>query len=97
MKVIFRPYWSFATTAFSEMKLAGGQPLARPPDADRNGRDTASGVVREHLSPDGEGERDDEEHEQSHLCHEEEEDLWLRIVSITTGIVCDVGARPTKL
>lgn len=42
---------------------------------------------REHPSFDGEGERDDEDHEQTHLCHEQEENLasggWLAIDSST--------------
>lgn len=29
----------------------------------------------EHLATDSEGERDDEEHEERHLCYEQEEDL----------------------
>lgn len=73
IKVIFNPYCNFAIIGFSEMKLfrTGQQVLQRgtclPGKLER-------GVLREHLPPQSEGKRNDEEHEQGHLCHQEQED-----------------------
>lgn len=76
INVIFSPYCSFAIIGFSEMKLFGvGQQISSGCSPGHvSARRVARGVVREHLPPQSEGERDDEEHEQPHLCHEEQED-----------------------
>ena len=39
-------------------------------------------VVREHFPPKREGERNDEKHEQGHLCYEEQEDLEQKPFSV---------------
>jgi hypothetical protein len=68
MKVIFIQYWILATTGFSEMKL---HPLVQSfPEHKRTSRD-----VRKDLALDVEGERDDQEHEQRHLKHQQQKDL----------------------
>lgn len=46
------------------------QTTCSPERAGRKGERRAAVDSREHLSLDGEGKRDDEDHEQSHLCHE---------------------------
>ncbi len=71
MKVIFIPYWILATIGFSERKLPSAVSF---PNLGEGGLASLRGV-RKHLPPDGEGKRDDEDHKQSHLRHEEHEDL----------------------
>lgn len=78
MKVILRPYCSFATMGFSEMKLCW-----QVMSVYRHFSGGVEGVAvysREHLPLDGKGKRDDEDHEQTHLCHKQEEDLVVEVV-----------------
>ena len=69
MKVIFSPYCNLATIGFSEIKLDGCQLKCL------QAGETRQGNAREHPAPDREGQRDDEKHEESHLCYQEQEDL----------------------
>ena len=81
MNVIFIPYWSFATSGLSLLQnLLGG--------IERDWR----GSVHEgkHLSTDRERERDDEEHEQCHLCYKQEEDLCANVLAVSSSI-CGMG------
>lgn len=66
MKVILRPYWSFAMTGFSEMNLSR-RALSVTGVQTRNRRWGKQGALREQLALDSEGQRDNEDHEQGHL------------------------------
>lgn len=50
--------------------------------AQRRGGTGVAVDSREHLPLDGKGKRDDEEHEQTHLCHKQEEDLVVEMVLV---------------
>jgi hypothetical protein len=67
MKVIFIPYCNFATSGLSE--LHDGEHLW---DVGEKRIGVHEG---KHLPADCEWKGDDEEHEERHLCHEEQEDL----------------------
>lgn len=81
MKVIFIPYWTFATRGLSELwgvswwAYVGGR------------RDVHEG---EHSAADREGEGDDQEHEECHLCYEEQEDLR-DVLALFVNVVNCVG------
>jgi hypothetical protein len=87
IKVIFIPYWSFATSGLSLLQRLLGWPWK------------LEGVYvheSKHLSADGKWEGDDEEHEECHLCHEQEEDLCANVLASFSGDV-KFRSRMTKV
>lgn len=87
MNVIFIPYWILATIGFSEMKLSYERSVGKSSrEAQLWIAASGKGIVfqpysREDAAADGEGKRDDEQHEERHLCYQEQEDLELWLVS----------------
>lgn len=66
IKVIFIPYCNFATSGLSELEWLSVVEVGKERYVVHKG---------EHLSADREGKGHDEEHEESHLCYKQEEDL----------------------
>ena len=71
MNVIFIPYCSFATSGLSLLYVC----------EQATNEEVWSVHEGKHLSTEGEGDRDDKEHEEHHLCYEQEEDLRGSMVS----------------
>jgi hypothetical protein len=75
MNVIFIPYWSFATSGLSLLQRS----------LDRESKLEELDVHEgKHLSADREWERDDEKHEQCHLCYKQEEDLCANLLATSS-------------
>lgn len=63
--------------------IGPSQILQSPERVGQKGERGAAVNSREHPPFDGEGKRDDEEHEETHLCHEQEEYLVMKALLAT--------------